>query len=59
MCDPSLTDVGGRSSEFPDELDPWREVDLTDVEEKMKGLKMEQEGEPRRWHLRTSDTSGV
>ena len=29
----------GRSSEFTDELEPWREVDLTDVEEKMKGLK--------------------
>ena len=33
MCDPSLTDVGGRSSEFPEEAEPWREVDLTDVEE--------------------------
>ena len=43
MCDPSLTDAGGRSSEFPEELEPWREVDVTDVEEKMRGLKMEQE----------------
>ena len=45
MCDPSLTDVGGRSSEFPEEAEPWREVDLTDVEEKLKGLKMEQEAD--------------
>ena len=40
-----LTDTGGRSSEFPEEAEPWREVDLTDVEEKMKGLKMEQEAD--------------
>ena len=45
MCDPSLTDVGGRSSEFPEEEEPWREVDITDVEEKLKGLKMEQEAD--------------
>ena len=45
MCDPSLTDVGGRSSEFPEEAEPWREVDNTDVEEKLKGLKMEQEAD--------------
>ena len=45
MCDPSLTDTGGRSSEFPSEAEPWREVDLTDVEEKLKGLKMEQEAD--------------
>ena len=45
MCDPSLTDAGGRSSEFPEEAEPWREVDLTDVEEKMRGLKMEQEAD--------------
>ena len=45
MCDPSLTDTGGRSSEFPEELEPWREVDVTDVEEKMRGLKMEQEAD--------------
>ena len=45
MCDPSLTDTGGRSSEFPEELEPWKEVDLTDVEEKMRGLKMEQEAD--------------
>ena len=45
MCDPSLTDVGGRSSEFPEEAELWREVDLTDVEEKLKGLKMEQEAD--------------
>ena len=45
MCDPSLTDTGGRSSEFPEEAEPWREVDLTDVEEKMRGLKMEQEAD--------------
>ena len=45
MCDPSLTDAGGRSSEFPEELEPWREVDVTDVEEKMRGLKMEQEAD--------------
>ena len=24
MCDPSLTDTGGRSSEFPEEAEPWR-----------------------------------
>ena len=45
MCDPSLTDVGGRSSEFPEEAEPWKEVDLTDFEEKMRGLKMEQEAD--------------
>ena len=45
MCDPSLTDASGRSSEFREELEPWREVDVTDVEEKMRGLKMEQEAD--------------
>ena len=45
MCDPSLTDTGGRSSEFSSEAEPWKEVDLTDVEEKLKGLKMEQEAD--------------
>ena len=45
MCDPSLTDTDGRSSEFPEELEPWREVDVTDVEEKMRGLRMEQEAD--------------
>ena len=45
MCDPSLTDVGGRSSEFPSEAEPWREVDVSDVEQKLKGLKMEQEAD--------------
>ena len=45
MCDPSLTDAGGRSSEFPEEAEPWKEVDLTDVEEKMRGLKIEQEAD--------------
>ena len=45
MCDPSLTDCGGRSSEFPEEQEPWREVDVTDVEQKLKGLKMEAEAD--------------
>ena len=37
--------VEERSSEFPEEQEPWREVDVTDVEQKLKGLKMEAEAD--------------
>ena len=45
MCD-FLTNAPG-SSDFPEEQEPWKEVDPTDVEleQKMKGLKMEQEAD--------------